>query len=454
MKKFSLLITDLIVLYSSLALVLLIRYAPAEWQAQEQLHIVPFSLLFAVWVLSFYIANLYERRALRNTRDFFERLAQAITVASILSVLFFYLIPYFGITPKTNLFFFIVLSAGLMTGIRAAVNRFIAGGSKKRLLIVGVNDESLELGKYILDNPQLGWTVRAFVRLEHETVPDQAHQTSWHILEWTTDLLGFIREKNIDTVVISPRAYRHEGLIAMLTAAIAEQVDFASLSSFIERITGTIPLGAINQQWFLENIAEGSKKTYEASKRVLDIISATLLGIPTLLLTPFVALAIALTSRGPIFFMQRRTGRAGTVFTILKFRTMRQDAEHMTGAVWAQKDDPRITGVGRLLRKTRIDELPQLWNILKGDMSLVGPRAERPEFDQRLAHEIPFYMQRYLIKPGLSGWAQINYPYGASTEDAMRKLQYDLYFIKNRSIIFDLEVILKTVSISLRRAGR
>jgi lipopolysaccharide/colanic/teichoic acid biosynthesis glycosyltransferase len=156
---------------------------------------------------------------------------------------------------------------------------------------------------------------------------------------------------------------------------------------------------------------------------------------------------------GLIFFRQKRSGRGGVPFSIIKFRTMRTDAER-SGAVWATENDPRVTAVGRVLRKSRIDELPQLWNIMLGDMSLVGPRAERPEFDTQLAQQIPFYRERYLIKPGLSGWAQINYPYGASVQDALQKLQYDLYYIKHRSLALDIAIVLKTISISLRRAGR
>jgi len=178
------------------------------------------------------------------------------------------------------------------------------------------------------------------------------------------------------------------------------------------------------------------------------------MGVASLALYPFIILAIKISSPGPIFYRQKRLGQAGKVFEIIKFRTMDQNAEKFTGAVWTVEGDPRITKIGNLLRKMRLDELPQLWNILKGEMSFVGPRAERPEFHEQLKQEIPFYEERYIIKPGLSGWAQINYRYGSSVADAAEKLQYDLYYIKNRSLILDLGIILKTVNIALKQAGR
>jgi len=455
MRKLTLLATDIVALYGSLAAVLLVRYGTGRWHDQYAQHIAPFSLLFSVWLLSFYIFNLYEERVLRTGRDFFTRLAQAVVLAGAFSALFFYLIPYFGIAPKLNLFLFIAVFAALGGVARTLANRALAVGTKRPLLIIGVNGESLELARFIADNPQLGWSVRAMVRLGQDALGLESSDGNWQLLDERTDLTAFIRESRVDTVVVSPQAYGNADLVARLYGALAVQADFVSLAGFAERITGTVPLGAISQQWFLENIDEGpSRRAYENAKRVFDIAAAAALGIPTLLLTPFIALAIVLASPGPVLFRQARTGRGGRPFTIIKFRTMRTDAEKHTGAVWASENDPRVTMVGKFLRTTRLDELPQLWNILRGDMSLIGPRAERPEFDARLDAQIPFYMTRYLIKPGLSGWAQINYPYGSSEQDAMRKLEYDLYYLKHRSISLDVTILLKTASISLRRAGR
>jgi len=213
-------------------------------------------------------------------------------------------------------------------------------------------------------------------------------------------------------------------------------------------------LGAINQEWFLEKLTEGTKRPYEFVKRLFDIIFSVIFGVISLVIFPIIALAIKINSRGPLLYRQKRVGQYGKEFEIIKFRTMNEDAEKESGAVWAKEDDPRVTVLGKFLRKTRIDELPQLWNILKGEMSLIGPRAERPEFDEKLKKKIPFYEERYLIRPGLSGWAQIQYRYGASVKDAHEKLQYDLFYIKNRSLALDLSIALKTTNIVFRQAGR
>ena len=452
-KKLTLIASDLVAFYGALAAILVARYGADSFSAQWHAHNMPFSLLLIVWLLALYISNLYDQRMMRNDRDFFARLGQAMLVASVASVLFFYLIPYFGITPKLNLFLFLVALAVIMSGTRYLYNQIIARGTKEQLLIVGVNEDSLNLARLVTDNPQLGYRVRAMVHVGQEALPLERAIMPWQVLEDLAGIASFITEQRIDTIVISPSAYQMSEVIGLFYGTLSRRVDFINLASMSERLTGRVPLGAINQAWFLDNMSEGSKKSFDTLKRVIDIAASLLLGIPALAITPFVALAITVDSPGPIFFRQKRSGRSGIPFDIIKFRTMRTDAERGV-AVWASENDPRVTAIGRILRKSRIDELPQLWNILRGEMSLVGPRAERPEFDTSLAQQIPFYRERYLIKPGLSGWAQINYPYGASVQDAIQKLQYDLYYIKHRSLALDIAIVLKTASISLRRAGR
>ena len=227
-------------------------------------------------------------------------------------------------------------------------------------------------------------------------------------------------------------------------------VDLASLT---EEITGKIPITTIGRSWFLDNLNLHSSQVYEKVKRIFDIVVSVLCLILLSWLFPLIAAAIVVTSGRPVFFKQKRVGYLGKVFTAVKFRTMVQDAEK-SGPQWAQKNDPRITKIGKFLRKTRLDELPQLINVLRGEMSLVGPRPERPEFVAQLKEKIPFYNERHLVKPGLTGWAQINFPYGASEEDSLKKLQYDLYYIKNRSFIFDIAILLKTAKTILSGEGQ
>ena len=228
-----------------------------------------------------------------------------------------------------------------------------------------------------------------------------------------------------------------------------------SLSDFFESYLFLVPVHEINNDWFIR--AEGFTMLHSSIatriKRVFDIFVTLGLVIITTPIMLFAAIAIKLTSKGPVLFTQTRVGMQGATFTLYKFRTMRLDAE-ARGAQWASSKDPRILPIGHFLRATRIDELPQCWNILKGNMSIVGPRPERPEFTANLADDIPYYDLRHIIKPGLTGWAQVSYPYGASTEDALRKLQYDLYYIKNYSLLLDLNILLRTIRVTLMRTGR
>jgi exopolysaccharide biosynthesis polyprenyl glycosylphosphotransferase len=226
------------------------------------------------------------------------------------------------------------------------------------------------------------------------------------------------------------------------------------LASAYERYTGKIALAALRPSWLIFSPGFRYTRLLAAAKRTLDVGAAgigLLIGLP---LAAIVAVAVKLTSPGPVFYSQRRVGQNGRLFTIHKFRSMRVDAELATGAVWATPSDPRLTPIGQFLRSTRLDELPQLWNVLRNDMSLVGPRPERPEFVSRLERDVPFYSQRHLVKPGLTGWAQISYSYGASVDDALQKLQYDLYYLKHMSVVFDVFILVATLRTIWLRSGR
>ena len=436
-KKFLLFFSDIVILYISLVLTLWVRYLD-DFQRQYWLHIYPFSLIFISWLLVFYIANLYEPKLLRNNVYFYSALFQAIIIAAAISVLFFYVIPLYGITPKTNLLIFLVIFTGLEFISRSISNNILQKSFKKSVLIVGTNNQSLELDLFIKENPQLGYEIKFVMGIFSDKLKDIS-QT--------------IREEKIDIIVLSPEAYQVPEIINIFYKSLEQKVGFMNLASFYENITGRVPLGAINQIWFLENLNEGNKRAYEIVKRGNDLVFAVIIGLISLLFYPFIILLIKATSDGSVFYKQKRVGQAGKVFEIIKFRTMNKDAEKGTGAVWASNNDPRITRVGGFMRKTRIDELPQLWNILKGQMAFIGPRAERPEFHESLK-TVPFYEERYLIKPGLSGWAQINFRYGSSVADAAEKLKYDLYYIKNRSLLLDFGIALKTIRIMFQRSGK
>jgi exopolysaccharide biosynthesis polyprenyl glycosylphosphotransferase len=445
MKRFLLFLGDIAVLYSALFLALLVRYGRG-FDSKLDMHVLPFGFIFIVWILVFYIANLYELGLSKNNLEFFSALFYSIAINSVISIAFFYLIPFLGITPKTNLIIFAALFTILESSWRYGFNNLIAkSGNKNNTLIIGANPQSQDLYDFLLANPQLGYGALGIIDVEDGR--------ALGILE------NLIKQKNVSTLILSPSVYKIPQIIDVFYRLLGFKINFHNLPDFYERVTGKIPLGAIDQNWFLGNLSEGKKRGYEAGKRIFDLIFSFSSGVVSLFLFPFIVLAIKLNSAGPILIRQKRVGKFGKNFTMVKFRTMVANApdgsaERDTGAVWTLEKDPRITKVGRFLRKTRLDELPQLWNVLRGEMSFVGPRAERPEFHEELKEKVPFYEERYLIKPGLSGWAQIKFRYGSSVGDAAEKLQYDLYYIKNRTFFLDLGIILKTITIVLRKEGR
>jgi exopolysaccharide biosynthesis polyprenyl glycosylphosphotransferase len=454
MKKFLLFLADILVLFSALVATLYIRYG-SNFSEQLTIHLIPFCFVFALWLIVFYIANLYEPSLLRNNIRFYSYLFQAILFASLIATVLFYLFPIFKITPKTNLAIFVLFFTLLEFGIRHEFNRIFEKKFKKSLLIVGLNQQALELAKFVKENPQLGYHLKYVVDLQPNKIDESEEEfKKFGIVQGLHNLEKIIKNEKINTIVISPEAYQTPKTINIFYKSLEHKISFFNLASFYENLTGKVPLGAINQIWFLENLSEGKKRGYEIIKRLFDVVFAIVVGTISLIFYPFIAIIIKLDSSGPIFYKQKRLGQAGKEFEIIKFRTMSKDAEKNTGAVWTSEHDPRITKVGNFLRKTRLDELPQIWNILKGEMSFVGPRAERPEFHNLLQNNVPFYEERYLIKPGLTGWAQINFRYGSSIDDAAEKLKYDLYYIKNRSLLLDLGIILKTIRIALSQSGR
>ncbi len=455
MKRFTFFLSDIIALNLALIATIGIRYSN-EFQAQYQLHLIPFGIMFAVWLTVFYITNLYDQQSWRNGVVFYSNAWQAIIAAALLSVMLFYFVPLFGITPKTNLFLFIAVFAGIELTLRSLLNRIVSTYFARRTLVIGTTAQTFELIQYLKDNPQAGYRLVAFVDLGATLFDSSsAADPSLVVIRDTDTLPDIIQQRHIETVIISPEGYQMPKLIDTLYRLLEQRVTFYDLATFYERVTGKVPLGAINQVWFLQNFSEENRGWYASVKRILDIISATLLSLLALPFSPLIALAIKLDSAGPIFYRQLRMGKGGKPFTLVKFRNMHHNVEKVTGPVWAAENDQRATRVGKFLRKSRIDELPQLWNILKGEMSFVGPRPERPEFHEKLKEEIPFYEERYLVTPGLTGWAQIKHKLdfsgGMTIQDTAEKLQHDLFYIKNRSLLLDLGIFLRTINILIKR---
>jgi len=442
-KKTILLLGDIVILYLSLWLTLLIRYGTNFDFQRWQQHFWPLTIIYLLWLIVFYIAGLYELTLARNNISFYSTLSRGLAINAGLAIAFFYFIPYFGITPKTNLFLNLIILTLLFSGWRQIYNYLLKSSALlNNVLIIGKDDKNKEIrqiSQIIRNNPQLGYRIIKKIKTKEIQTP--------------FDLLEMASQKNIKTIITAIDPHQDSKLVQSLYQCLPLKISFSDLPSFYEKILGKVPISSIGQVWFLENLTESQKNFYEATKRIFDMLGSFVFGSVGLIFYPLIALVIKLDSRGPVFFTQRRISQDGQIFKVLKFRSMIEEAEK-NGAQWADQQDHRITRVGNFLRKTRLDELPQLWNIFIGQMSFIGPRPERIEFVQRLEKEIPYYQIRHIVKPGLTGWAQVNFHYGASVQDSIEKLQYELYYIKHRSLVLDLSIILRTIKIVLKGGGR
>jgi len=454
-KQFLLVSGDILVLYFSLWLMLLIRFNRIPKFLLWQQHFWSFSAVFIFWLIVFYIAGFYGFILKPRGLDFYWRLLKVLGINALVAMSFFYIAPNLIeglITPKTNIFVTLVIFGALVILWRRFFYSFIKSrGLVNNLAIIGVNDQVLEVAQKIKNNPGLGYKLALIIGSElpitYHLSPDIQHIST---IPKAKTLRWMFKKKNIRTIVTAQNPHSDGGLVEKLYRCLPLKIDFIDLAHFYESLTGKIPVSVIGQVWFLENLKESQKRNYEKIKRIADIFFALGLNAIFLILSPFVAMAIKIDSPGPIFYRQKRVGKNGKVYELLKFRSMIKEAENGK-AEWAKEKDTRVTRVGKFLRITLIDELPQIINILKGQMSLVGPRPERPEFVKNLAKDIPHYRVRHLVKPGMVGWAQINFRYGASKEDALEKLQYDLYYLKNRSFLLDLGIFLKTINIIINR---
>lgn len=340
----------------------------------------------------------------------------------------------------------LLASTGLVLAWRLAAFPQFAQWPVRRVAIIGADEAGLALAAAIHRHHDAQYKLAGF--LEDRPAGQWSGQPI--VLGGTKNLPALAEEGLFDTVVVPTSQPLSE---ATVMACLDKGLTVMTLPGLYERLTGSVPVRLIDASWFLHALREGDRRLYALGKRLLDIIVAVLGLIGLAFFLPAIALAIRLGGGpGSIFYSQVRVGYGGRLFKMHKFRTMCQDAE-AGGAVWATVNDARVTKVGALLRQTRLDELPQLWNVLRGAMSIVGPRPERPEFTQDLERRIPFYAQRHLVPPGVTGWAQVCFPYGASVEDALQKLQYDLYYLKNRSLIFDLCIMFRTVGVMMRKMG-
>ena len=442
---------DILLFYAALFIALVERQGKLITETTWDAHWPAFTIVLVIWIVVFYINDLYNLRTTKKGPVLLNRILLSMVVNFGIAAIFFYLTTrLWSIKPQTILLLTAInFSILLYLWRQFSISLFGSQTFKSTVVFIGHNPIVEEVVRTILNEPHLGYTINAII---DGTASKTLGTPQYELSEKT--LHTVLYNHKIDTIVVSTEQYKNTEVVGALYKLMSPNITIVSLPAFYEELTGKIPLEQIEQTWALEHLTSPLDTLFVMIKRTMDLLSVLLLGVLTIILLPFIALAIVMDSGRPIFFTQTRVGIRGKEFKAIKFRTMIQDAES-AGAQWSQQNDPRITKVGRFMRKTRIDELPQLWNVAKGELSLIGPRPERPEFVRDLIKEIPFYKERLLVRPGLTGWAQVVGPeYGGSKKESLEKLQYDLYYIKNRSLGLELSVMLKTIKTILAFKGR
>jgi len=429
-----------------LARLLLYEVSPVQVSSPILLQMVAVCGILTAMI---YAVGLYNWRGLVGYTEMFVRLAAAFSLAyAVYGVIVYLIVPLRLPAGPMTLAFVIALPAAFLLRLAFARITHLAH-LKTRTLVLGTGQQAARIARLEEHGAQTRFVVTGFVELEDNEPAVPADR----VAAPPNDLAAFAEQQMVDEVVLALEERRGRSPVDALVNLRLRGIAVTDYQGFIERAEGRIDVDSLRPSWFFQSEGFRSAQSHRIAKRSFDIVvslGVLVFTLPVLLLT---AMAIRLESPGPIFYRQERMGRGGRPFVLIKFRSMRSDAEAVGAPQWASEDDPRITRIGAMIRKTRIDEIPQILNVLKGDMSFVGPRPERPYFVETLARQIPFYQERHCVRPGITGWAQLNYPYGASMEDAKHKLQYDLFYIKYFSIVFDLAIVLQTVRVVLWPTG-
>lgn len=452
LKQILLLLGDIVLFYIALYFTLYLRYLSEPRAELWEQNSAAFAWIFLVWILAFYIGNLYNLKNFAHRGRFVESYLKTLAVSMIISIIFFYLFPYNNISPKTNLVIFAGVFSALFLLWRFSFSYVIKNNlPKNNLGVIGYHPHLNELIRDFKASPHLGYDIKFIILNENDTIDPEIRRLV-DVFGENDNLEELSSKYKISNIILAKDVNNSPELKRRLFNCLPLGISYTTLPNFYEKITGRVPLEIIGQSWFLENLDLADKKIFETAKRIFDFSLAIIMLIITLPFWPFILLAIKLSSPGPVFFIQYRMGKNNIPFKMYKFRTMRTDNNNYALTV---KNDKRITGVGQIMRKTRIDEIPQLINIIKGQMSFIGPRPERPEFIAELKQNVPFFDIRTLVKPGISGWDQISGEYhSASVADTMKKLQHDLFYIKNRSLYLDATIILKTIKTIIAHQGR
>lgn len=425
-----------------------------SWELVERRGWLKLLSVAAVLQGCFYLFDLYDVLDTRKIRRVLVNLGGALLFATLSLMILFYWVPQLGI--GRGVFFVNMVAAGTVIAVWRLVITW-AGASpnlsvRERVLILGSGSQAIEVARATLERKSSGFHIIGFVDDRPELLGKSLINPS--LIGLTGDLSRLVRQHRVDRIVVAIEDRRGNfPTEELLNLRLGGRVLVEESACYYERLTGKVRTELLRPSWLIFSRGGRCAGVWRRVRRLTNALVAAfgfVLSLPVMLL---VAIAVKLDSRGPVFYTQARVGRNGRLFKIIKFRSMKAGAERDSGPVWADVGDPRVTRVGRVIRKLRLDELPQFVNVMRGDMCFIGPRPERPEFVELLERMVPYYSQRHLIEPGLTGWAQIKYPYGASVDDAIEKLQYDLYYIKNRSLALDTAILFETVKIVLFGRG-
>lgn len=430
---------DLLAFSAALWVALAVRYGSVPSLDLLSRHWMPFSILFFLWIFVFFVAGLYEKHTLVFKGKLPSLILNTQIANSLLAVVFFYLIPSFGITPKTVLAVHLVISFFLVIVWRVLLVPYFGFRHRENAILIGAGAEMQELKEEMNNNERYNLSFVSSVNLNQLDG-----------IAFQEEVVEKVYSEGVTSIVIDLKHEKAGAILPSLYNLIFSNVRFLDMYKVYEEVFDRIPLSLVGYNWFLENISFSPHSMYDTLKRMMDVAIAGGLGTLSLLLYPFVIIAIKLESNGPVFITQERIGEGNRIIHLWKFRSMRGS----DSGKWVTEGDDRITRVGRFLRRARIDELPQLWNVVRGDISLIGPRPDIVGLGKKLAQELPYYTVRNLIKPGLSGWAQLKQDLPPqSLEETRLRLAYDLYYLKNRSFILDLTIALKTMKVLLSRTG-
>jgi exopolysaccharide biosynthesis polyprenyl glycosylphosphotransferase len=454
-KQLMLMTGDLLGFCFGFWLSLFLRYGQAPNWIDIERHLNLFVLLFLLWLTINYIGGLYDLPSLKHTKNK-RRFIESGILSIIISVILIYILPQKNISPKTILLLNILSGYSLSYLWRIIYNKYI--NSKKlisNIIFVGLTKETEELIKILQRYPERGYRTVALID------PNNSIKSNdfpfFDVYHGLKTLRPAISTNKASIVVIAPHLKEEYETMNEIYELLFWGIKITDIPSFYEEITGKIPPSAFSEGWFLEHL-QNEQLIYRKIRTSFDYLVGVLLGIVFVSIFPILFILIKINSKGPVFFKQKRVGKNGKEFNLYKLRSMyaltASGSAEIDGVEFAQKNDKRITFIGKFLRRSRVDELPQFINLLKGNITLIGPRPERPEIIEKLQDQMPFYSLRHTVKPGLTGWAAVNQHYTDTLETTIQKLQYDLYYIKNRCFLLDVSILLRTINVVLRGMGQ